>query len=90
MASSAVGAEALLFPVDLRGGPLAINVHGVMTAVGIWLGWLPARAEAERKGFDRTFLDNLALAIVLEGLVGGARLSFLLFENLPARRLAGA
>ena len=82
MPSCAAGAEAPVFPVELRVGPLAINAHGVMTAVGIWLGWLLARAEAERQRLDRTFPANLAFAIVLEGLVG-ARLSFLLFENLP-------
>jgi phosphatidylglycerol:prolipoprotein diacylglycerol transferase len=72
-----------LFPVDLRVGPLAINAHGVMTAMGIWLGWLLARAEARRKNLDQAFLDNLVLAVVLGGLVG-ARLSFVLFENLDA------
>lgn len=72
-----------MFPVELRLGPFAINAHGVMTVVGIWLGWVLARVEARRKTLDPVFLDNLALAVVLGGLVG-ARLSFLLFENLPA------
>jgi hypothetical protein len=60
-----------LFPVDLCVGPLAINAHGVMTAAGIWLRWPVDRAEAERKGLDRTFPGYLALAIALQGLVGG-------------------
>jgi phosphatidylglycerol:prolipoprotein diacylglycerol transferase len=70
-----------VFPLELRLGPFAINAHGVMTAAGIWAGWLLARREARRKGLDQTFLDNLALAVVFGGLVG-ARLSFVLFEGL--------
>ncbi len=70
-----------MFPFELRLGPFALNAHGVMTAAGIWIGWLLARAEAERKRLDRPFLDNLAFVVVLGGLAG-ARLSFLLFEGL--------
>lgn len=84
-----VGAEApgeverrsLLFPIELRAGPFAINAHGVMTAVGIWVGWLLARAEADRKGLDRVFLDGLIFAVILGGLVG-ARLDYVLFSDL--------
>ena len=70
-----------MFPVELRLGPFAVNAHGVMTAVGIWLGWLLARVEARRKNLDPGFLDGLVVAVVLGGLVG-ARLSFVLFESL--------
>ena len=39
-----------MFPLELRLGPFALNAHGVMTAAGIWVGWLLARREARRKG----------------------------------------
>lgn len=70
-----------MFPIELRAGPFAINAHGLMTAVGIWVGWLLARAEADRKGLDRVFLDGLIFAVILGGLVG-ARLDYVLFSDL--------
>jgi len=72
-----------MFPVELRLGPFAINAHGVMTAAGIWVGWLLARVEAERKDLDRAFLDGLVFAALFGGVVG-ARLHYVLFEDLAA------
>jgi prolipoprotein diacylglyceryltransferase len=53
-----------LFPIEVRLGPFAINPYGVLAAVGVFAGWLLARAEA-RRILDLEFLERLVFAALL-------------------------
>ena len=50
-------------------------------AMGLWVAWLLSRVEARRKGLDVEFLDALAFAAIVGGVVG-ARLYYALFADL--------
>jgi len=54
----------------------------VLAALGVAVGWLLAGVEVKRKQLDPVFLDRLAGAGLLGGLVG-ARLDYVLFADLP-------
>lgn len=56
-------------------GPLAISAHGIMTAVGIYVGMQIIRPAAERLGLTMDWLYSLMIRAVL-GAVVGARISF--------------
>ncbi len=72
-------------------GPLAISAHGIMTAVGIYVGMQIIRPAAERLGLTMDWLYSLMTRAVL-GAIVGARISFVvghlnLYADNPLRVL---
>ena len=70
-----------MFPV-LQIGPLALQTPGLLLLIGIWAGLSLAERGVSRpgqvvRGLDANSLFNLALAVIISGVVG-ARLAYLL------------
>ena len=68
-----------MYPILLHIGPLTIHTYGLMLALGVLSGLLLLRHLARRAGLDADKLQNLALWVVLAGIMG-ARLAFLALE----------
>lgn len=52
-------------------GPFMINWHGVLTALGILVGWYISRRMARRFGIDPEEISRLAPYLVLAAVIGG-------------------
>ena len=75
-----IGLDPNLFKV----GGLEITWHGLFTALGVVIGVAVAAAFARRAGFNEDTIYNIALALVIGGIIG-ARGLFVL-ENLDTFR----
>lgn len=60
---------------------IPISFLGLMTAIGVFIGFLVAKKEIKRKELDINILYDLTIYTVISGLLG-ARLFYVLFYNL--------
>lgn len=68
-----------VYPVLIRIGPISIYSWGVMVALGFLVGILISGRETKRKGLPSQLIYDLALYLLVGGLVVG-RLVFVLFN----------
>lgn len=83
--SAAPGPAVITIGIDptIELGPLTLAWHGLMIAVGIWVGaWLAARYARER-GLDPERVLALVLVVAVAGIVG-ARLFYLAIDDAAA------
>jgi phosphatidylglycerol:prolipoprotein diacylglycerol transferase len=75
----------ILFEVPLPFGlkPLEIASYGTMVALGALFGIYIACVRARRNGVNPTLILDLALVVIISGLLG-ARLFFFVFDDLAA------
>jgi phosphatidylglycerol---prolipoprotein diacylglyceryl transferase len=64
-------------PVMLQIGPIAIRWYGFLIALGVLIGSIWATREAERRGLDSEKLLDMAVWLVIAGIIG-ARLVYVL------------
>lgn len=70
-----------MHPILFRIGPLALRSWGLMLLIGFLLGYWLAVKRASRYGVPKSMLLDLALYLLLAGIIGG-RLVYVLL-NLP-------
>lgn len=68
-------------PVLFQIGSFQVYSFGFMIAVGVLVGLYFALREAKRKGIDTEMLYNLAMGLVISGILG-ARIFYILVYNL--------
>ncbi|MDR1313065.1 MAG: prolipoprotein diacylglyceryl transferase [Deltaproteobacteria bacterium] len=68
-----------MWPYDINLGPLAVNLYGIMTALGAAAGIWILRFSAPPSGLDVKFARDLAFWALLWGLVG-SRAAYVLFH----------
>ena len=64
-------------PIMLQLGPLAIRWYGFLIALGVLIGSIWATRAAEKRGLDPEKLLDMAVYLVIAGIVG-ARLVYVL------------
>lgn len=64
-------------PIMLQVGPIAIRWYGFLIALGVLIGSIWATREAERRGLDPEKLLDMAVWLVIAGIIG-ARLVYVL------------
>lgn len=71
-------------PVAIQLGPLAVHWYGLMYMVAFGLGWWLGRVRAAdpARGWRKADVDDVLFYIAL-GVVGGGRIGYLLFYDLP-------
>lgn len=61
---------AVIDPVVVRLGPLAIRWYGLLMAVSVAVGFYYLRRDASKLGYSEDFIYNLALIAVIGGIAG--------------------
>jgi phosphatidylglycerol---prolipoprotein diacylglyceryl transferase len=55
----------------LQIGPLAIQTPGLVLLAGLWIGLSIAERHAHKRGVDSNHIYNIALLVLLVGIIGG-------------------
>lgn len=71
-------------PVIFRIGSLSVRWYGMMYIIGFTSSYILIRYQMKKRGFNsgKVFVDTLYSYLIL-GLLAGARLSYVIFYNLP-------
>ncbi|AEE90567.1 Prolipoprotein diacylglyceryl transferase [Tepidanaerobacter acetatoxydans Re1] len=66
-----------LSPYAFKIGPIAVHWYGIFMAISFLVGSYHLLKMGKKKGFDEDFLLNLAMTVIIAGIIG-ARLMFVL------------
>uniref|UniRef100_A0A7C2EJH5 Phosphatidylglycerol--prolipoprotein diacylglyceryl transferase n=1 Tax=Ammonifex degensii TaxID=42838 RepID=A0A7C2EJH5_9THEO len=68
-----------MWPILFYLGGFAVHSYGVLLAVAVLVGLITAEREAKRRGIDPDFVLNLAMLLVVAGIIG-SRIVYVLVE----------